>query len=145
MTTLRQTTQTTRTWTTVAGACALTGGALWLIKQAVIAVSADGAEPPENAFIGTIYLLAIPFMVVGASGVAVRLLGRSSPLVRGTAAALAPLIFLGVQTAADALVDALAGADAHWWWPSEGGIVLTALVFLGIGASLLAGRRRSAA
>jgi hypothetical protein len=54
----------------------------------------------------------------------------------------APVIFFGVQTAMDAVVDALAGESAHWWWESEGGIVLTGLVFLGIGAVLLTGRRR---
>ena len=134
----------TRTWTTVAGVCALAGGAAWVVKQGVIALSATGSEPPENAVIGTFYILGLALMIIGASGIAVRLLRRTAPVVWMPVAVLsAPVVFFGVETAVDAAVDALAGPDAHWWWASEGGIVLTALVFLGIGATLLAGRRRA--
>ena len=69
------------------------------------------------------------------------MLGRSSSALWIPAAVLtAPVVFFGVQAGADALVDALAGPDAHWWWPSEGGVVLTALVFLAIGSVLAGGR-----
>jgi len=145
MTTLEGRTGTARTWTTVTAACALAGGTAWLLKQGAIALSASGDEVPENGIIATLYLSGLALMLVGASGVAALLLRRSAPVVWMPIAVLsAPVLFFGVQAATDALVDALAGESAHWWWESEGGIVLTALVFVGIGAALLTGRRRTA-
>jgi hypothetical protein len=145
MTTVDERTGTARTWTTVAAACGLAGGTAWLLKQAAIALAATGDEPPESGFIAAFYLAGLALMLVGASGIAALLLRRSAPVVWIPVAVLsAPVVFFGVQAAVDAVVDALAGPGAHWWWESEGGIVLTALVFLGIGAVLLAGRRRTA-
>jgi hypothetical protein len=120
------------TWTTVAAGCAIVGGLAWLAKQGVIAASVgpDGA-PPEGTLIGVFFLLGLGLMVVGATGVGAALLrGRPTWLRAGAALVLAPLIFLGIQTVTDASVDALVPTDAHWWWAGEGGIVLTALVFL---------------
>jgi hypothetical protein len=143
MTTLEARSGTARTWTTVSASCALAGGAAWLLKQAAIALSATGEEVPENGVIATFYLAGLVLMVVGASAVAALLLRRSAPVVWIPVAALsAPVLFFGVQSAADAAVDALAGPSSHWWWASEGGIVLTALVFLAIGVAVLAARRR---
>jgi hypothetical protein len=143
MTTVDDRTGTARTWTTVAGWCALAGGTSWLLKQGAIALTAEGAEPPEHGLIAVFYLAGLALMLVGASGVAALLLRRSAPVVWIPVAVLsAPVIFFGVHFALDALVDALAADSAHWWWASEGGIVLTGLVFLGIGAVLLTGRRR---
>ncbi len=133
-----------RSWTTVAAISATAGAALWLAKQGAVAatVAATGA-PPESALIGVLYLTGIPLMIVGASGVAAQLLGGAAPIVWIPIAALsAPAIFFGVQAALDAIVDALAGPDAHWWWASEGGIVLTALLFLVAGAMALRAERR---
>lgn len=146
MTTPEGRTGAVQIWMTVAGACALAGGTAWLLKQVAIVLSAMGGEPPEaNGAIATLYLSGLALMVVGASGVAALLLRRTTPLVWIPIAVLsAPVLFFGIQGALDAVVDALAGESAHWWWESEGGIVLTALVFLGIGAALLAGRRRTA-
>jgi hypothetical protein len=132
-------------WTRLAGICAVTGGALWLVKQLVIAVSTSGAAPPENAAIAASYLAGLALMVVGASGPAAHLLRDAHPGIRVPVAVVsAPVIFFGLQTVADGLVDALAGPGAHWWWEGEGGIVLTALVFLALGAALLARGRRPA-
>jgi hypothetical protein len=131
------------TWTTVAAGCAIAGGLAWLAKQGAIAaaVGPDGAAP-ESTLIGVLYLLGLGLMVVGATGVgAVLLRGRPPWLRAGVAIVLGPVIFFGVQAALDTLVDALAPADAHWWWAGEGGIVLTALVFLVGGATALLHRR----
>jgi hypothetical protein len=146
MTTPEGRTGAARTWTTVAGVCALAGGTAWLLKQVAIALSATGGEPPEpNGIIETCYIAGVALMLVGASGVAALLLRRSAPVVWMPIAVLsAPVVFFGVHWALDAVVDALVAESAHWWWASEGGVVLTALVFLGVGAALLAGRRRTA-
>ena len=139
---------TRTTWTAVAAGCALAGGLAWLVKQAAIAVSVgpDGAAS-ENTTIGVLYLLGVGLMLVGATGVGAWVLrGRPAILRVPAALLLAPVLFFCVQAAMDALVDGLAGPDAHWWWEGEGGIVLTALVFLAGGAAgLRAGRREVAA
>jgi hypothetical protein len=145
MTTVDERTGIARRWTTVAAACALAGGTAWLLKQGAIALAATGGEVPESGLIAILYLAGLGLMLVGASGIAALLLRRKPAVVWMTVAVVsAPVVFFGVQAAVDAVVDALVGESAHWWWESEGGIVLTALVFLGIGAALLAGRRRTA-
>jgi hypothetical protein len=131
-------------WTRIAALCAVAGGAFWLVKQVAIAALATGGEPPESVVIAACYLAGLVLMVVGASGLAARLLAGARALVWVPVAVVsAPVLFFGVQTAVDGLVDALAGPGAHWWWESEGGIVLTAVVFLVLGAVLLADGRRS--
>jgi hypothetical protein len=129
--------KTWTTWRAVATGCAVAGGTAWLAKQGAIAASVgpDGA-PPENPVIGVLYLLGVASMLVGATGVGLSLLrGRPALLRAGAAVVGAPLVFFGVQAGADALVDGLVGDGAHWWWSDEGGIVLTALVFLVGGAT----------
>ena len=132
-------------WTRVAAVCAMTGGALWLAKQAAIAVLATGGEPPpDSGVIAACYLAGLALMLVGGSGLAARLLAGTHPFVWVPVAVLsAPLLFFGVQAALDGLVDAAAGPGAHWWWESEGGIVLTGVAYLVLGGVLLADRQRS--
>ena len=68
------------------------------------------------------------------------------PMVLRVAASLvvSPLIFWGIFTLLDMVVDAVAGEDAGWWWPGEGAILLTGLLFASAGAVALV-RRRTAA
>lgn len=146
MTTPEGRTGAARIWLTVTGWCALAGGTAWLLKQVAIALSATGGEPPaDSGIIAAFYLAGVALMLVGAGGVAVLVLRRSAPVVWMPIAVLtAPVVFFGVHLSLMAVVRALVGESAHWWWYSEAGIVLTVLVFLGIGAALLAGRRRTA-
>jgi hypothetical protein len=131
-------------WTKVAAVCAVAGGSMWLAKQAAIAAYATGGPPPENAVIATCYLAGLALMLVGASGPAARLLAGTRPFVWVPAALLsAPVLFFGVQLAADGVIDAAAGPEAHWWWESEGGILITAVVFLVIGGTLLRNGNRA--
>jgi hypothetical protein len=137
--------RTRTTWVTVAAGCAVAGGGAWLLKQGAIAASVgpDGAAP-ENAVIGVLYLSGLVLMLAAATGVGAWLLrGRPAVVRVPVALLLAPVIFFGVQTAMDALVDGLAADDAHWWWAGEGGIVLTALLFAGVGALVFARSRRA--
>ena len=139
--------RTTRTWITAASAAAVTGGLCWVAKQGVIAatVPSTGGPPPESLPIGTLYLVGAALMAVSGSGlVAFVTVGR--PMVLRVAAALvvSPLLFWGIYSLADMLVDAVAGPDAGWWWPGEGAILLTGLLFAAAGAVALV-RRRTAA
>ena len=140
--------RTTRTWTKVAAVAAVAGGVMWLGKQVVIAASvpATGGPPPESTPIAVLYLSGAVLMVVGASGVVARLtVGWMAVLRVVLAVVVSPLIFWGVFTLADAVTDAIAGPDAGWWWPGEGAILITALLFAAAGSTaLLAGRRQLA-
>ena len=139
--------RTTGTWITAAAAAAVTGGLCWVAKQGVIAatVPSTGGPPPESLPIGVLYLVGAALMAVSGSGlVALVTVGR--PMVLRVAAALvvSPLIFWGIFTLIDMVVDAVAGPDAGWWWPGEGAILLTGLLFAAAGAVALV-RRRTAA
>lgn len=136
---------TTPTWTRTAATAAVAGGVVWLGKQGAIAATLEpDGSPSENLVIATLYLLGAALLVVGASGV-VGLVTRSwLPALRIAAAVvLSPMIFWGVFTLADAVVDTVAGAGAHWWWASEGAIVVTAVLFGAVGGTVLAAGRRS--
>ena len=143
---MRTTDRTTRTWMTAAAAAAVIGGLCWVAKQGVIAatVPSTGGPPPESLLIAVFYLTGAALMAVSASGlVAYVTVGR--PMVLRVAATLvSPLIFWGIYTLVDMVVDAVAGEDAGWWWPGEGAILLTGLLFASAGAVALV-RRRTAA
>ena len=138
--------RTTGTWITAAAAAAVTGGLCWVAKQGVIVatVPSTGGPPPESLLIAVFYLAGAALMAVSASGlVAYVTVGR--PMVLRVAATLvSPLIFWGIYTLVDMIVDAVAGPDAGWWWPGEGAILLTGLLFAAAGAVALV-RRRTAA
>ena len=140
--------RTTRTWMKVAAVAAVAGGVMWLGKQAVIAASlpASGGPPPESLPIAVLYLSGAVLMVIGASGVVARLtVGWMAALRVVAAVVLSPIIFWGVFTLADMACDAIAGPDAGWWWPGEGAILITGLIFAAAGTTaLIAGRREMA-
>ena len=138
--------RTTETWMTVAGVAAAAGGLCWVAKQGVIAatVPASGGPPPESLPIGVLYLLGVALMVVGASGLVARVtVGWLTALRIVVAVVVSPMIFFGVSTLIDTIVDTIAGPDAGWWWPGEGAILLTGLLFATAGAvALRSGARR---
>ena len=137
--------RTTETWLTVAGTAAVAGGLCWVAKQGVIAatVPASGGPPPESLPIGVFYLLGVGLMVVGASGVVARgTVGWMTALRIVVAVVVSPMIFLGISTLIDMIVDALAGANAGWWWTGEAAILLTGLLFATAGVAVLAASRR---
>jgi hypothetical protein len=140
--------RTTQTWRTVAAIAAVAGGAMWLGKQAVIAASlpATGGPPPESLPIAVLYLSGAALMALGASGLVARLtVGWMTALRVVVAIVVSPMIFWGIFTLIDMIVDALAGADAGWWWPGEGAVLLTGMLFAAAGTTaLLTGRRQLA-
>ena len=89
------------------------------------------------------YLAGPVFMVLGASGLVARLtVGWTAALRVVAAVVVSPVIFWGTFTLADAVIDAIAGPDAGWWWPGEGAIAATGLLFAATGAlHSCAGRR----
>ncbi len=137
--------RTTDTWTKLAAIAAVVGGGSWLVKQVVIAatVPASGGPPPESVLIAVFYLAGPVFMVLGASGLVARLtVGWMAALRVVAAVVVSPVIFWGIFTLADVVIDAIAGPDAGWWWPGEGAIAVTGLLFAATGGAALV--RRSA-
>ena len=143
---MRVTDARTRDWMRGAAVAAVAGGGCWVVKQGVIAatVPAGGGPPPESLLIAVFYLLGAALMAISGSGVVARLtVGWALPLRIAIAVVLAPMIFWGVFTLVDMVVDAIAGPDAGWWWPGEGAILLTGLLFATAGATALAAGRRT--
>ena len=131
---------TTRTWIRVAAMTAVAGGGCWVAKQAVIAatVPATGGPPPESLPIAVFYLSGAALMAVSGSGVVARLtVGWATALRVIAAVVLSPVIFWTIYTVVDMAVDAIAGPDAGWWWPGEGAILLTGLLYGAAGALAL--------
>jgi ACR3 family arsenite efflux pump ArsB len=144
---MNATDRTTLTWITAAAAAAVTGGLCWVAKQGVIAatVPSTGGPPPESLAIAVFYLLGAALMAVSGSGlVALMTVGRPMLLRVAVALVVSPLIFWGTFTLVDMVVDAVAGPDAGWWWPGEGAILITGLLFASAGAVALVRRRTSA-
>ena len=139
--------RTTGTWITAAAATAVTGGLCWVAKQGVIAatVPPTGGPPPESLPIAVLYLMGAALLAGSGSGlVALVTVGRPTLLRVAAALVLSPLIFWGIFTLVDMVVDAVAGPHAGWWWPGEGAILLTGLLFASAGAVALVRRRTSA-
>jgi hypothetical protein len=144
---MRATDRTTGIWITGAAAAAVTGGLCWVAKQGVIAatVPATGGPPPESLPIGVLYLMGAALMAVSGSGlVALMTVGVTTVLRVAAALVVSPMIFWGIFTLVDMVVDAVAGRDAGWWWPGEGAILLTGLLFASAGAVAFVRRRTSA-
>jgi hypothetical protein len=133
-------------WTRLAAVAAVAGGAVWLAKQVAIGltvlVTDDGT--PESLPIAVLYLAGAALLAVAASGPVARMTASWSTALRvPVAVAVSPMIFWGSFTLVDALCDAVAGPNGNWWVRSEGAIVLTALIFLALGAHALVRQRRS--
>lgn len=138
--------RSTETWGRFAAIAAVAGGGCWVAKQGVIAATVPpmGGPPPESPPIAVFYLLGAALMAVSGSGVVARLtVGWATALRIAAAVVVSPMIFWGVFTFVDMLVDAIAGSDAGWWWPGEGAILLTGLLYATAGATVLATRRRA--
>jgi hypothetical protein len=134
----------TESWTRLAATAAVTGGLCWVAKQGVIAatVPASGGPPPESVPIAVLYLLGAALMAIGASGLVARVtVGWMTVLRVVVAVVVSPMIFWGVFTIIDMLVDSIAGPEAGWWWPGEGAILITGLLFASAGAVALLRRQ----
>ena len=138
--------RTTATWTKVAATAALVGGVCWVAKQGVIAAALPpgGGPPPESLPIAVLYLSGAVLMAAGASGLVARLtIGWMGALRVVAAVVVSPVVFWGLYTLVDMLVDGIAGPDAGWWWPGEGAVLITGLLYASAGATALSRRVRS--
>ena len=138
--------RTTDIWTKVAATAAVAGGGCWMAKQGVIAATMPpgGGPPAESIPIAVLYLSGVVLMAAGASGLVARLTAGRPMVLRGAAAVVvSPVVFWGLYTLIDMIVDGIAGQDAGWWWPGEGAVLITGVLFAAAGAAALSRGVRS--
>ena len=135
-------------WTAVAGVALVLGGAAWYAKLAVI-VATDGRVAYTGAA-GMFFDLGLALMLLGSTGVGLRLARNAETGLRISAAALSPVAFLlafGIlQGAVVGLYDLArwaVGSMGPDYVREEAVIVVTAVASLAAGAMLLGGIVRS--
>jgi hypothetical protein len=137
-----------RWWIAIAGTLLVVGGIAWILKLWVI-VATDGRVVATGAA-GAFFDLGLYSLLVGSTGLGVRLAISQEPAMRGVAAAASPVVFIllfsafsGVGYAILAIVGAVAGVALPSYLLEEAGIFLSAVVWLVIGLVLLFGVLRN--
>jgi hypothetical protein len=130
---------TTQRWITIGSATAIAGGMAFLVKLAVLAAT-DGAE---SIAVATFYFLGNGLCALGSIGVALRLLQRRALPIRIGGAMVAPIAFAITFLWLDSVVVPLTREHVPAWAEVEGGVFLTALIWLAAGTWAL--RTRGAA
>jgi hypothetical protein len=131
-------------WTAIAGTILIVGGVAWLLKLWVI-VATDGRVVATGAA-GAFFDLGFYSLIVGSTGLGVRLTRNQEPTLRGVAAVgsmaaffLAFSLFSAVGYAALAVGGAVIGVSLPGYLLEEAGIFISAVVWLAIGLALLFG------
>ena len=134
-------------WTAVAGAVLVVGGVAWLLKLSVI-VATDGRVVATGAA-GAFFDIGFYSLLVGSTGLGVRLTRNQEPGLRGVAevTSLAAFVlsfslFSAVGYAALAVGGAIIGVSLPGYLLEEAGIFISAVVWLAIGLALLFGSVR---
>jgi hypothetical protein len=130
-------------WIAIAGTALVAGGVAWLLKLWVI-VSTDGRVVATGAA-GAYYDLGLYLLMVGSTGVGLRLTIKLEPSMRVVLAVVSPIaffflfgIFLGIGYALVAIGRVFVGDAVPSYLLEEGGIFLTAVVGLVAGIWLAA-------
>ena len=81
-------------WIAIAGTALIAGGVAWMLKLWVI-VATDGRVVATGAA-ATFLELGLVLLIVGSTGIGVRLMMSQEPSMRVVLAVASPLVFLGV-------------------------------------------------
>ncbi len=137
-----------RLWIAIAGTALVFGGAAWLLKFWVIVwviVATDGRVVATGAA-GTFFDLGLYLLIVGSTGIGVRLMMSQEPSVRVVLAVASPVafflsfaLFSGIGYAILTVGGALAGVSLPGYLLEEAGIFVSAVVWSVIGVVLLFG------
>ncbi len=129
-------------WIAIAGTALIVGGVAWLLKLWVI-VATDGRVVATGAA-GAFYELGLYSLMVGSTGVGLRLTMKLETSLRVTLAVVSPLaffvlfgIFLGIGYALVAIGRLIVGDALPSYLLEEGGIFLSAVVGLVAGIWLV--------
>jgi hypothetical protein len=125
-------------WTAIAGTILVVGGVAWLLKLWVI-VATDGRVVATGA-VGAFFDLGFYSLLVGSTGLGVRLTANQDTAMRGVgavgslAAFFLPFsLFSAVGNAALDLGGAVIGVSLPGYLLGEAGIFISAVVWLAIG------------
>jgi hypothetical protein len=134
---------TVRRWSMIAACLSLLGGAAWLAKFAVI-VATDGRVATTGAA-AWFMRLGLVCLFAGGTGGPLWLARRGRGLVRAAAVLLSPVAVAASLVAVGSLAARAVGTRGPAYLHDEIGIAAAALVWLAVGAGLLARVRRAAA
>jgi hypothetical protein len=81
-------------WITIAGTALIAGGVAWILKLWVI-IATDGRVVATGAA-ATFLELGLVVLIVGSTGIGVRLMMSQEPSMRAVLAVASPLVLLGV-------------------------------------------------
>ena len=133
-----------KSWIAIAGTALVAGGVAWLSKLAVI-VATDGRVTHTGAA-ATFLDIGLVLLMVGSTGVGLRLASNQEASMRVILAVLSPLVFGVLFTAFSAigyvilaLGGVIAGVAVPGYLLEEGGIFVSAVVGLGVGVWLVTG------
>ena len=131
-------------WTVLAGVALIVGGVAWLLKLWVI-VATDGRVVATGAA-GAFFDLGLYSLLVGSTGLGLRLAMNQELSMRVVLAVVSPLafvvsfaIFSGIGYALVAIGRVIVGEALPSYLLEEGGIFVSAVVWLIVGIWLLAG------
>ena len=134
-------------WTAIAGTILIVGGVAWILKLWVI-VATDGRVVATGAA-GALFDLGFYSLLVGSTGIGVRLMMNQEPSMRVVLALASPVafilsvaLFLAIGYAILAVGGALAGVSLPGYLLEEAGIFISAVVWPMIGVTLLFGSVR---
>jgi hypothetical protein len=134
-------------WTAIAGTILVVGGVAWILKLWVI-VATDGRVVATGAA-GAFFDLGFYSLLVGSTGLGVRLTMNQEPAMRGVAAVGSPVMFIlsfalfsSIGYAILAVGGTFAGISPPSYLLEEAGIFISAMVWLVIGVILLFGSVR---
>jgi hypothetical protein len=132
-----------RWWIAIAGTALIAGGVAWLSKLWVI-VATDGRVVATGAA-ATFLELGLVLLIVGSTGIGVRLMMNQEPSMRIVLAVASPVVLLGVGYAAGGVIgyavlligSALAGVAVPGYLLQEAGILGLAMIGLVAGIWLM--------
>ena len=129
-------------WTAIAGTTLIVGGIAWIMKLWVI-VATDGRVVATGAA-GAFFDLGFYALLVGSTGIGVRLMMHQEPSMRVVLALASPVafflsfaLFSGIGYAILAAGGVLAGVSPPGYLFREAGIFISAVVWLAIGLVLV--------
>jgi hypothetical protein len=123
-----------RWWIAIAGTALIAGGVAWLSKLWVI-VATDGRVVATGAA-ATFLELGLVLLIVGSTGIGVRLMMNQEPSMRIVLAVASPVVLLGVGYAVGGVIgyavlligSALAGVAVPGYLLQEAGILGLAMI-----------------
>ena len=123
-------------WIALAGTALIAGGVAWLSKLWVI-VATDGRVVATGAA-ATFLDLGLVLLIVGSTGIGVRLMMSQEPSMRVVLAVASPLVFLGVGYAlGGGIGGAIVGVAVPAYLLAEAGILGLAVIGLLAGIWLM--------